>query len=151
MRKKQKKGILIIVLGFIIILFGFYFNNNLNFLQNNIGEKQKQVSCDVVIRNPFGLPLIKNGDLRIESSNCVSRSSIMCGLNFGIFSDSGELFLEAGGKQTSVSVNVKEPLLPGYSKNSYNLKLCVPQSITSGEIKLISSENQIIDSKGVNF
>lgn len=81
--------------------------------------KAKQVSCDVSIRNPFGLPIFKNGDLLIDSVNCQQQYVSFCG-RFGVFSDSGDLKLSGtGGIGDAVSVNVYEG-----SSASYTLHWC---------------------------
>lgn len=149
MAKKDNTGKYLIVIGIIFIIISGYliFSGGDSFLS---GTSNKQISCDVEIKNPFGIPILKNGDLKISNHNCITKSSSICALPFGLLSNEGDLFLIAGGKQTSSSVKVSESILPGDSTKTYIIKLCVADSVHSGELKLIS-ENEVIDTTQVNF
>ena len=69
----------------------------------------KQVICQVQVKNPVGLPLVKNGDLIIESVNCQQYFVNFCAPKFGFASDKGYLRISApGGIGTSVDLDIGE-------------------------------------------
>lgn len=106
----------------------------------------KEVACDVSVFNPRGLPLVRNGDLVIESATCQQQYVANCG-RFGLFSDVGTLRLEAeGGLGSSEDVKVSEG-----SSQSYSLTWCGSKLTSVFKLKLLNDNNEQIQLKEVKL
>ena len=106
----------------------------------------KEVACDISVANPRGLPLVKNGDLIIESANCQQQYVKTCG-RFGIFSDKGSLRLEgAGGLGSAVDMSISEG-----SSQSYSLNWCGSKLSKDFQIKIFNENNENIQTKEVKL
>ena len=104
----------------------------------------KEVSCDVIISNPRGLPLVKNGDLVIESADCIQQYVNNCA-RFGLFSDTGTIRLEAkGGLGSGTDISIGEG-----SSQIFTLNWCGSKLTKNFKLTLFNEENQNIQTKEV--
>lgn len=104
----------------------------------------KDVICDVTVTNPRGIPLVKNGDLIIESASCRQQFVANCG-RFGLFSDVGTLRLAAdGGLGSSEDIRISEG-----ATEEISLSWCGNKFTTKFDIKLYNDNNEEIQVKKV--
>ena len=104
----------------------------------------KEVSCDILVTNPRGIPFVRDGDLIIEAASCQQQYVANCG-RFGIFADVGTLRLEsAGGLGSSTDVEISEG-----STQSYTLVWCGAKTATSVKAKLFDENNGLLQTKEV--
>ena len=147
---KQKKIIIGIVIAVLVIAGVFALNNYAKFQRVNVANPDevnlKEVSCDVEVRNPRGLPLVKNGDLVIDSANCQHHYVNSCG-RFGLFSDSGTIRLSAsGGLGSGADVKISEG-----ASQPYTLNWCGSKLTRDFTINLFNENNENIQSKEVKL
>lgn len=146
----QNKKILtgVIVIAFLIAAY-FVIAQQVNVARVSVMPEEaaaKEVSCDISISNPRGIPLIRNGDLVVENANCQQQYVSNCA-RFGLFVDTGALTLEAsGGLGSATDVNVGEG-----STQSYNLNWCGSKLTKVFKIKLFNSNNENIQTKEVTL
>lgn len=138
------------IIGFFalaIIVYASILQPYFKFAKTNIKPEDttlKEVACSVVLANPRGIPLIKNGDLIVESAECQQQYVSNCG-RFGVFSDTGTIKLEAsGGLGSAIDVKIGEG-----SSQSYSLNWCGSKLTKSFKIKLFNGENENIQTKEV--
>ena len=106
----------------------------------------KEINCDISVVNPRGIPLVKNGDLVIDSVNCQQQFVANCA-RFGVFSDKGTLRLEGeGGLGSATDISISE----GQSK-SYSLSWCGSRLASLFKIKLFNEDNENIHTKEVTL
>ena len=137
---KNKKLIVGIVI-FAVLAFVAYAYIVPTFRQSNVEVTQQQsnsqlVTCNVVIKNPIGLPLVKDGDLTIESMNCGRVFVRSCIGVFGFASDIGTVSLKGdGGQGTSSKMKVSEG-----TSDLTQLKWC-GSKVTSKVSAIVYNEN----------
>ena len=148
---KNEKKLLLYAVGivvFAIVVYAFVASTA-DFSRKSVAPDEasaKEVSCDITVSNPRGLPLVKNGDLTIESVNCQQQYVSNCA-RFGVFSDSGSLRLDAaGGLGSATEVKVSEG-----SSQSYSLSWCGSKLTTVFNTKLFNDNNEQIQSKEVKL
>lgn len=141
----------IIAIGAVIVILAivgyFVVAQQLNAARVSVPPEQasaKDVKCEITVRNPIGIPLIKNGDLIIESVQCQQQFVANCA-RFGIFSDTGTLRIEAdGGLGSAADVKVSEGSAQGYS-----LDWCGSKFTSNFKIKLFNDNNEILYTREV--
>lgn len=146
----QKNKIIIGIVVFAVLVAGYFVIAQQAKIQKvDVAPEEttvKEISCDIGIFNPRGLPLVKNGDLNIESVNCQQQFVKNCG-RFGLFSDKGSLRLEAmGGLGNVVDVAVSEG-----SSQSYTLNWCGSKLTKDFKVTLLNSNNEIIQERDVKL
>lgn len=147
---QQQKLIIEIVIAIVAISTVYAALNYVQFQRTQVTNPEevslKEVVCDINIANPRGLPIVKNGDLTIESANCQQQFVRTCG-RFGVFSDTGSLRLEgSGGLGSGTDVRVSEG-----SSQSYSLNWCGSKLTKSFNIKLFNDNNENIQTKEVKL
>ena len=137
--------VVLVVIGYAYPSIQAYFR----YQKVNVSPEQaisKEVLCDVVVSNPRGIPLVKNGDLVIENINCQQQFVSNCG-RFGFLSDKGTLKLEAGGGLGSATdIKISEG-----SSQSYSLNWCGSKLTTVFNVKLFDDGNNNIANKEVKL
>lgn len=136
-----------IVVSVFLIAAYFVIAQQAGFVRKNVAPSEasaKEVSCDVNVANPRGIPLVKNGDLVIDSVNCQQQFVANCA-RFGIFSDKGSLRLEGeGGLGSATDISIGEG-----SSQSYTLSWCGSKLASSFKVKLYNENNENIHTKEV--
>ena len=149
--KLKQKAIIYIIVAIVaaIVIYAVAIQPVLKFQKVNVKPEEttlKEVSCDAVVTNPRGLPIVKNGDLVIESANCQQQYVANCG-RFGIFADKGTLSLEAaGGLGSATDVSISEG-----SSQSYTLNWCGSKTTKLFKLKLFNDENALLQTKEVSL
>ena len=137
-------GIIAVVAVYAMVLQPFFKYQKVNV--NPEETTLKEVSCDIAIANPRGLPLIKYGDLVIESASCQQQYVSNCG-RFGIFSDVGTIRLEAeGGLGSGADIKIAEG-----SSQSYTLGWCGSKLTKVFKAKLFNENNDNIQTKEIRL
>ena len=150
MTKKKTIIWIFAILILATIVYAAVLRPYLKFQQTNVRNPDnvilKEVSCDATVTNPRGIPIVKNGDLVIESVNCVQQFVNSCA-RFGLFSDKGTLRLESeGGLGSATDVKIGEG-----SSQSYTLSWCGSKLARNFKLKLFNEDNQIIQTKEVTL
>ena len=110
---KEKKLIIGIVIFAILAFISYAFIVPL-ISQSNVevtpdSANSRLVNCNIIVKNPIGIPLVKDGDLIIENINCDNIYVKSCIGVFGFASDIGTLTLSGdGGQGTSEKLNINE-------------------------------------------
>jgi len=121
---KQKNLIigvaLFAVMAFITYAYVLPIIKQSNFEVTGEQSNSQLVTCNIVIKNPAGIPIVKDGDLIIEGMNCQRTFVRNCIGTFGIFSDKGTVALKGnGGSGSAANVDINEG-----SSNVVQLKWC---------------------------
>ena len=134
-----------------MVIAGVYaLTNYSKFQRVNVANPEevnlKEVVCDIDVKNPRGLPLVKNGDFTIETARCQQQYVNSCG-RFGVFSDKGSLRLEAsGGLGSAVDLKISEGAV-----ESYSLSWCGSKLTNVFMLKLFNDNNENIQTKEVKL
>lgn len=147
---KNKLVIEIIVAALFIGVFVYAYIKITEIENSNVAPEAagaKIVSCDISVHNPFGVPIVRNGDLFIESANCQQQYVKNCGGIFGVFSDIGQLTLSGqGGVGSSISISVGET-----SSKQATLTWCGTTLARSVKVTLRDDNNNILQTKDVTL
>lgn len=139
----------IIAVVALAIVYAAILQPALKFQKVNVKPEEtslKEVLCDAIVANPRGLPLVKNGDLIIESASCQQQYVANCG-RFGLFADKGTLQLEAaGGLGSATDVSISEG-----SSQSYTLIWCGSKATRDFKLKLFDDNNGLLQTKEVSL
>ena len=144
----KKKVITGVVIAAVLIAAYFVIAQASKFQRTNVSDPDevnlKEVSCDITVTNPRGLPLVKDGDLVIESANCQQQYVSSCG-RFGLFADAGTIRLSAsGGLGSGTDVNIGEG-----SSQSYTLTWCGSKLTKNFKVELFNDNNEKLQTKEV--
>ena len=144
---KEKKIITGIVVFALVSFFAYAFvipllkQENTEVDANNANSKL--VTCNIIVKNPVGLPLIKDGDLIIENIICESIYVRSCIGVFGFVSDKGTVMLKGdGGQGSSVSIDIDEG-----ASDSIQLKWCGSKSAQKVTAIVSDKDNNQLYSK----
>lgn len=149
MNKRNRLIIGIVAFALIAVAVYAYYITPLKTLRANVSPEAataKEAVCEVLVTNPRGLPLVKNGDLVIESIQCKSQYVSSCA-RFGIFSDAGTLRLDGdGGIGSAEDLKISEGSTEGFS-----LGWCGSKITNTLKAKLYDGNNNLLQSKDVRI
>ena len=131
---------IVVVLSFIIIAFLVAGFGSLVSIGSGDTSQKFKIDCVGEIQNPFAR------HSRFSSASCNVKEARFCsfGQKFSLLSDEGELVLELGSSRSTKSWKCGEG-----DSCSFDISMCgVPKS-TSGELKLLGNNGEILDRRNV--
>lgn len=113
----------------------------------------KQVKCETVILNP-----VLTDNYRIEQVECITKSSLFCGIPLSIAGlsffrqeDDVTLKISAEGQLSkSVTTRIDEGIISGVRKD-VSISYCVPPDVNEITLTVLNSDNEETFSMGVNI
>ena len=109
----------------------------------NIFEKKHQITCDVTLNND-ATPFVGKG-VSIQNVGCYQKSNCDFQLiPFSFFGQKGKVLLRSDG-----SIDTKDFDVEVFGSQTFRLNVCVPQSVTSVQVTLLSSKGQVLATRNI--